>query len=105
LQRKSGYAYLRMLNLENLKNKDHMAVVAYMKKLESHYSVKEKKTADPKASLFLNQSYSLNYTYVSGKYCDPPVNKFRKTTVNLKCGNPWFLITKLFEVSPCEYFL
>lgn len=31
-----------------------MAVIAYMKKLESQYSVKEKKTADPKASLFLN---------------------------------------------------
>jgi hypothetical protein len=53
----------------------------------------------------LKQSYSINYEYVSGKYCDPPVNKFRRTTVQLRCGTPWFLITKLLEKAPCEYFI
>jgi hypothetical protein len=82
-----------------------MAVVAYIKKMKDHYSAKVKQEADPSASFFLDQSYSINYNYVSGKYCDPPVNKFRKTTVHLKCGNPWFLITKLLEKSPCEYYI
>ena len=43
--------------------------------------MQERLAADPKTHLFLNRSYSIGYQYVSGKYCDPPVNKFRTTKV------------------------
>lgn len=84
-----------MIKLNNLRNKEHMAIVKYMKRLEQHYSMQETLKNDPEPSLFLSKSHSINYDYHSGKYCEAPVNKFRKTTVQLKCGHSWFSITKV----------
>jgi hypothetical protein len=67
--------------------------------------MKEGLSANPNANLFLDKSYSIGYSYVSGKYCDLPVNKYRKTAVVLTCGKPWFQITKLLETAPCEYWI
>ena len=45
--------------------------------------------------MFLSKSYSVNYTYTSGKYCEAPVDKLRKTMVILKCGKAWFQISQI----------
>jgi hypothetical protein len=79
-----------------------LAIVKGMKSIEEHYMMHKKMMAH-ESNLFLGKSYSINYTYISGKYCDPPVNKFRKTTAILRCGKSWFGIRQILETSPCEY--
>lgn len=92
LERIKGYAYLRVLNLSLMKH--GLAIEKGMKGFEEHYMMVAKAT-QKKAHLFLSKSYSVNYTYTSGKYCDAPVNKYRKTIVTMKCGKAWFQISQL----------
>lgn len=38
-ERVAGYAYLRILNCDKMKNKEALAIVKYLKQLEEHYSM------------------------------------------------------------------
>jgi hypothetical protein len=68
-----------------------MIILNYQKFIEKHHGHTGEQNQQ-KDTIFLDRSYSINYTYEGGDFCGPPINKKRTTLVTLKCGKAWFKI-------------
>jgi hypothetical protein len=85
-----------------MKHPSILSITNYLRIMEEQYQWKEiqdyyleRNIEQQSNSVFLNDSYSINFTYSGGDFCGDPINKRRETIVTLKCGTPWYQITEV----------
>lgn len=85
-QHSSGYACLRKLDLTRMQHPDMVSVTHYLSIMQEQYQwdrleeyYRNRNIEQQYNSMFLNDSYAINFTYTGGDFCGPPFNKNRET--------------------------
>lgn len=83
-QHSSAYAYIRKLDLARMRHPHLLPVTNYPATLQEQFQWQTLKdyyegrnVEQGFNSLFLNDSYSINFTYSGGDFCGAPINKQR----------------------------